>query len=249
MSTTKQPGTTPAEPATPPGPGTSPGPDTTARLHRKVAAVSLAGSAALVALGGAIAPSNSGRPDELYRIANESAGRVMTEAVVMVISSILLVFGVIGVARLAQGRGRHLARTAAVLGVLGALGHAAYATFALLLPAIVTSAPSRADAIRTLEGIDSSVGGAVVMLLITAYALSVLLLPVALYRARVVPVWVVGLAAAAIALEALPSGTVDLSLAKYALGLAVATAIAARVLRLSDDQWRNPLSISTAAAE
>ena len=171
----------------------------------------------------------------------------MTEAVVMVASSILLVFGVIGAARLVQGRGRHLARAAAVLGVMGALGHTAYATFALLLPPIVRAAGSRDDAIGTLEEINSSAGGAVVIPLIAAYALSVLLLPVALYRGRLVALWVVGLAAAAVAMEALPTGAIDFSLVKYALALAASAAVAARILQLSDDQWRNPLTIPAAA--
>jgi hypothetical protein len=211
-----------------------------ARVHRTVTAVGLAGSAALVAIGGVVAPANSGRPDELYRIATEASGRLMTEAILMVVSSILLVFGVIGAARLVQGRGRHLARVAALLGVMGALGHTAYSTFALLLPGIVTSAPSRADAIGTLDAIDSSAGGAVVLPLIAAYALSVVLLPVALYRGRLIPLWVVGPAAAAVAIEAFPAGAVDLSLVKYMLALATAAAVAARILRLSDDEWRNP---------
>ena len=238
MTTTVEqplPGNTPATPATP------------ARLHRTVTAVSLVGSAALVAVGGAIAPPNSGRPDELYRIATESSGRLMTEAVVMVASSILLVFGVIGAARLVQGRGRLLARAAAVLGVMGALGHTAYATFALLLPPIVGAAGSRDDAIVTLEEINSSAGGAVVIPLIAAYALSVLLLPVALYRGRLVTLWVVCLAVAAVAMEALPTGAIDFSLVKYALSLAASAAVAARILQLSDDQWRNPLTIPAAA--
>ena len=171
----------------------------------------------------------------------------MTEAVVMILSSILLVFGVIGAARLVQGRGRHLARAAAVLGVMGALGHTAYSTFALLLPPIVTAAGSRADAIGTLEAINSSAAARALVPLIAAYALSVLLLPVALYRGLTGPLWVVGLAAAAVAIEALPTGAIDLSLAKYALALAASAAVAARILRLSDDQWRNPLTIPAAA--
>jgi hypothetical protein len=51
-----------------------------ARVHRTVTAVGLAGSAALVAIGGVIAPPSSGRPDELYRIATEASGRLMAEA-------------------------------------------------------------------------------------------------------------------------------------------------------------------------
>ena len=105
------------------------------------------------------------------------------------------------------------------------------------------AADSRADAIRTFEEINASAGGAVVVPLIAAYALSVLLLPLALYRGRLVPLWVVAPAAAAVAIEAFPSGAVDLSLAKYTLALAAAVAVAARILRLSDDEWRDPGTI------
>lgn len=224
---------------------TAPRPPDPARLHKIVTGVSLAGSAALVAAGAVVAPSNSGRSDELYRIATEDAGRLAAEAVLMMASSLLLVFGVIGAARLVRGRGRRLARAAALLGVMGALGHAAYATFALLLPPIVTSATGRAEAIETLDAISTSSGGAVVVPLILAYALSVLLLPIAMYRGRLVPLWVVGLAGGAVAIEALPSGTVDLSMVKYTLALAAMTAIAVRVVRLHDDEWRDPSTIAS----
>ena len=229
-------------------PHAAPRPADPVRLHRSITAVSLAGSAALVALGGAIAPGNTGQPDELYRIATEDSGRLAAEAVLIVASSALLVFGVIGAARLVRGRGRHLARAAALLGVMGALGHTAYATFALLLPPIATSASGRDAAIATLEEINSSSGGAVVVPLILAYALSVLLLPIAMYRGGLVPLWVVGLAAAAVAIEAFPSGVLDLDMVKYALALAAMTAIAARIVRLSDAEWRDPSTIGAASS-
>ena len=79
----------------------------------------------------------------------------------------------------------------------------------------------------------------------TAIALSVLLLPIAMYRGRLVPLWVVGLAGGAVAIEALPSGTVDLSMVKYTLALAAMTAIAVRVVRLHDDEWRDPSTIAS----
>jgi hypothetical protein len=123
---------------------------------------------------------------------------------------------------------------------MGALGHTAYSTYTLLLPEIVSSADSRADAIATLEAINSGAGGAVVVPLILAYALSALLLPIALYRGGFVALWVVGLAASAVAIEAFPTGAVDLSMVKYTLTVAAMAAIAVRILRLSDDQWVNP---------
>ena len=86
------------------------------------------------------------------------------------------------------------------------------------------------------------------MPLILAYALSVLLLPIAMYRGGLVPLWVVGLAAAAVAIEAFPSGVLDLDTVKYALALAAMTAIAARIVRLSDAEWRDPSTIGAASS-
>lgn len=212
-----------------------------ARLHRRLTAVSLAGSSLLVGVGSLVSPPNSGEAEELYRIAGESAGRLIAEAVLLTASSVLLVVGVLGTARLVWGRGRYLARAAALLGVMGALGHMAYATYSLVTIRIVEAAPSRDAAVATLESVDASAAiGLLVFPMILAYALSVLLLPIALYRARITPSWVVALAVAAVAVEVTVPGSSPLSALKYVLGAVAATAIAVRIARLSDDEWRRP---------
>jgi len=215
------------------------------RTHRTVTAAALAGSAVLVGIGGLIAPPNDGQAAGLYDAASSAPGRLTVEAVVLVISSLLLVVGVIGAARVVRGRGRRLAWAAALFGVMGALGHVAYATFSLITIKIVDAATSRETAIKTLDSINGDVAiGLLVMPLIVAYGLSVILLPIAFYRRRLVPLWVVGLAGMAFALEVVaPSGVLAAGGVKYALAAAAGVALAWRITRLSNSQWRNPETI------
>lgn len=215
------------------------------QTHRIVTAVALAGSAMLVGISGLIAPPNDGQAAGLYGVASSAPGRLTVEAVVLVISSILLVVGVIGAARVVRGRGSRLAWAAALFGVMGALGHVAYATFSLITIEIVDAAPDRAAAIETLDHINSAAAiGLLVMPLIVAYGLSVVLLPIAFYRRRLVPVWVVGLAGTAFVLEVVaPGGVLAVLGLKYALAAAAGVALASRITQLSDSEWRNPESI------
>jgi hypothetical protein len=215
------------------------------RTHRMVTAAALAGSAVLVGIGGLIAPSNDGQATGLYDAASSAPARLTVEAVVLVISSILLVIGVIGAARVVRGRGRRLAWGAALFGVMGALGHVAFATFSLITIKIVDAAPDREAAIQTLESINSDAAiGLLVMPLIVAYGLFVILLPIAFYRRRLVPLWVVGLAGTAFVLEVVaPGGVLAVLGLKYALGAAAAVALARRITQLSNSEWRNPETI------
>lgn len=210
--------------------------------HRTVTAAALAGSAVLVGIGGLIAPPNDGQATGLYNAATSAPGRLTAEAVILVVSSLLLVVGVIGAARVIRGPGRRLAFAAALFGVMGALGHVAYATFSLITIGIVEAAPSRESALQTLDSINNDAAiGLLVMPLIIAYGLSVILLPIAYYRRRLVPPWVMGLAGLAFALEIIVPGDI-LALAglKYALAAAATIAISWRIAQLSNTQWRNP---------
>lgn len=215
------------------------------RAHRMVTAATLAGSTVLVGIGGLIAPPSDGQATGLYDAASSAPGRLTVEAVVLVISSILLVVGVIGAARVVRGRGRRFAWAAALFGVMGALGHVAYATFSLVTIKIADASPDREAALETLDSINGDAAiGLLVTPLIVAYALSVILLPIAFYRRRLVPLWVVGLAGMAFVLELVaPGDMLAVAGVKYALAAAAATALARRIAQLSDSEWRNPETI------
>lgn len=217
----------------------------TSRSHRRITAVALVGSALLVGIGGVIAPPNDGQAAGLYDAASSAPGRLTAEAVIITVSSILLVVGVIGAARVVRGRGERLAWAAALFGVMGALGHVAYATFSLVTIKIVDAAPAREAALDILERINGDAAiGLLVMPLILSYALSVILLPVAFYRRGLVPLWVVGLAGAAFALEvAAPGDALLVAALKYALAAAATAALAWQITQLSGTEWRNPETI------
>ena len=219
-----------------------------ARTHRTVTAAALAGSAVLVGIGGLIAPPNDGQPAGLYAAASSAPGRLTAEAAIIVVSSLLLVVGAIGAARVIRGRGRRLAWAAALFGVMGALGHVAYATFSLITIRIVEAAPSREAALQALDGINSDAAiGLLVMPLIIGYGLCVLLLPIAYYRRGLVALWVVALAALAFALEVIsPAGILALAALKYTLAAAATLGISWRIAQLSTTQWRNPETIPEA---
>ncbi len=211
-------------------------------IHAQVTAVALAGSAVLIGVGGLVAPMSDGQAAGLYDAASSAPGRLTVEAVLLVVSSIMLVVGVIGAARVVRGRGVRLAWAAALFGVMGALGHVAYATFSLVTIPIVDAAPSREAAVGIFDSINSDAAvGLVVLPLVVAYGFSVLLLPLAFYRRRLVPLWVVGLAAAAFVLEVVaPGGVLAAAGLKYALAVVSTAAVAWRITQLSDSEWRDP---------
>ena len=224
-------------------------PDTDAsRTHRTVTAAALAGSAVLIGIGGLIGPPNDGQASGLYDAATSAPGRLTAEAAFLVISSILLVIGVIGAARVVRGRGRRLAWAAALFGVMGALGHVAYATFSLVTLRVVEAAPSRQAALQTLDSINSDATiGLLVMPLIIAYGLCVLLLPISYYRRRLVALRVVALAGVAFALEIIAPGDIlALAALKYTLAAAATIAISWRIAQITAAQWRNPETIPQA---
>jgi len=124
---------------------------------------------------------------------------------------------------------------------MGALGHMAYSTFSLIVMALAGSDLEQGSVIAGLKAIDADAGvGMMVLPLILSYVLSILLLPIALYRAGMIPLWVVGLAAAAVLVEIVVPGASALSNAKYVFAFAAMTVIAVRILRLDDAQWRDP---------
>jgi hypothetical protein len=114
-------------------------------------------------------------------------------------------------------------------------------------PAVRPSASrlAREAAIKPLDAINGDAAiGLLIMPLIVAYGLSVILLPIAFYRRRLVPLWVVGLAGTAFVLEVVaPGGVLAVAGVKYALAAVAATALAWRITQLSNSEWRNPETI------
>ena len=216
------------------------------RFRQRVVAASYLGSAVALFAAEFVDPSRTGKPEELASIAIETPGRMAWGAVLLVISSALLVVGALGCARLVRGRGRRLAHTGAALSVLGALGHMSYATFALILTALPGPHPNRAEMVELIDRVDQSAAVNLVALpLILFFVLGMLILQIALVRGRIVPSWVLAPVGAAIVIEILSLGTVASALAKQSLALTAAAVVAARVWQLTQEQWINPPFVPT----
>lgn len=233
---------TPATTAPTPSP-TEPGATAArvARFRQIVVAGSLSLSAALVLVSGLINPDDTGRSEDLYQAAVDQPGSMVTAAVLLIVSSLLLVPGVVGSARLVRGRGRIAAGVAAVLGVMGAFGHVVYSTFAIIVTELPGPELPREEAVALLDRINASASvGAVAVPLIAGYALAVLALPIALYRGRLVPLWAVAPAAGALAIEAVSLGGAWVAATKYALAFLSAAVVSGHLLRLSPSEWQDP---------
>ena len=219
------------------------------RFRQLVVAGSLSLSAALVMVSGLINPDDTGRSEDLYRAAVDQPTALVVAAVLLVLSSLLLVPGVLGSARLVRGRGRVAAGVAATFGVMGALGHTAYATFALILTELPGPELPRPEAIALLDRLNSAPAiGAVAVPLIAGYALCVLALPIALYRGKLVPLWALAPAVGAVAIEAVSLGGGWAAATKYALSLASAVVISAHLMAMRTSEWQDPPVVPTKRA-
>jgi hypothetical protein len=143
---------------------------------------------------------------------------------------------------LVRERGVRLVHIGGALAILGALGHVAVMTYQLALVEM-TKAGDQEAMIGLIDRMDSSpVVGVIVFPMILSFALGLLILSIALWRARFVQSWAAVLVLAAVALDiGAPDGApAAVSIAKQLLAFAAFTYVGLRVLRLSDAEWDRP---------
>jgi hypothetical protein len=137
----------------------------------------------------------------------------------------------------ARDRGAALANTGAVLAVLGGFGHAGIAMFYLFGSALAGG--DRAEMIAYVDRLNGSfVVGVIAFPLILCFALGVLILPWAAWRAGAIGWWAPAVATAAVLVEEfLPIGSPVVSVATLGAGTVVFAALGVRVLRMKDAEW------------
>ena len=211
----------------------------TERFRQRVAGISLIGfGATLVAqdLVGARTPSEAA--GQYAAVAAERGGTVAS-SLFLLVSSILLVPMVFGILHLVRERGVTLAHIGGGLAILGALGHVAVMTYQLALVEM-TRVGDREAMIALIDRLSNSTTvGLVVFPMILAFALGLLLLSIALWRARVVQGWAAVLVLVAVAIDiGAPDGApTAVSIAKQLLAFAAFAYVGLRVLRMGDAEW------------
>lgn len=164
---------------------------------------------AIAALVGAMAadlaetivdPANSGNATRIYDAALAHHGRMVLCAGLLLASSVLIVPGVNGLVGSLDGRAVWPGRVAKTFALLGAIGHGALAGVYLMWASIPGDGATRAQLIHVIERLNDSPSLVLIFPLFIAFPVALLATFGAAVRAGRAPKWVLGAAAAALAL-------------------------------------------------
>jgi hypothetical protein len=182
-------------------------------------------------------PGGGDSGDAVYAAASQHAGSLGASAVLLLISGILMAPAVAGILHQARDRGAGLANVAAVLAVLGGFGHAALAMFTMFT--LPLAGGDRAQMAAYVERINATpVINAVAFPLILCFALAVLTMAWAAWRAGLIGWWgpavVTTLVLTHLLLTESPTAVDLVSM----IGLTVVFGyLGVRILRMTGTQW------------
>ena len=214
----------------------------TEKFRRWVAGVSLIGFAAALVAQDLVGPRTPSDAAGRYAAVAADRGGMVATSVLLLVSSLFLVPAVFGLLHLLRERGVTLGHVGGALAIVGALGHVAVMTYQLALVEM-TRVGDRDAMVALIDRLDSSpVVGVLVFPMILAFALGLLVLAIALWRARIVQGWAAALVVAAVALDiGAPDGApASVSIAKQLLAFAAFAYVGLRILRMSDAEWERP---------
>jgi hypothetical protein len=214
----------------------------TERFRRRVAGISLIGFAVMIVAQDLVGARTPGDAAGQYAAVAADPGGTIVSSVFLLASSIFLVPAVFGILHLVRERGVTLAHIGGGLAILGALGHVAVMTYQLTLVEM-TRVGDREAMVPLIDRLSNSTTvGLIVFPMILAFALGLLILSIALWRARIMQGWAAALVLAAVVLDvAAPDGApAAVSTTKQLLAFAAFTYVGLRVLRMSDNEWERP---------
>jgi hypothetical protein len=207
------------------------------RVRRYMQGAALVLFPALLVAQAPIDPTGHGSGEDILAAATQHHGPLVVSAVLLLVSAFLMAPAAAAIVHEARDRGGALANAGAVLAVLGGFGHAGIAMFYIL-----GSALPGGDESQMVEFIDrlnsSPVLGYVAFPLILCFALGVLILPLAAWRAGAIGWWAPALATAAVLVEELlPSDSPVVSIGTLTAITVVFGTLGVRVLRMKDAEW------------
>lgn len=191
----------------------------TGGVRRMAMIFATAGFGVLLFLSELLDPVGDGTPENLLSAATNASGGMISSSLILLVSSVLLVPAIVGIVRLAPGRGSGFANAGAVLLVMGGLGHAMAATYYLVVSALPGSGLDSTEIDAVLRHLDSAPNLAISFLFIVSFGLGLLFSFIGLRRAGAVPVWVLGAVITAFLMEVAAPGGQAVALVKQGLGV------------------------------
>jgi len=210
---------------------------TAQRLRRYTMGAALILFPALLVVQAPLDPGDGDTGEAAYAAASQHAGSLSTSAVLLLISAILMAPAVAGILHQARDRGAVLANVAAVAAVLGGFGHAAIAMYTLFTLPLAGGDPAQMAAyVERLNA--TSVINAVAFPLILCFALAVLMMAWAAWRAGLIGWWGPAIVTTVVLAHLLlPESLPAAALAGMAALTVVFGYLGLRILRMTDTQW------------
>jgi hypothetical protein len=186
-------------------------------------------------------PANSDKAGKIYAAASAHHGRMVAAAAFLLVSSLLIVPAVFGLARLMRERGKGLGIAARVLAVMGAMGHAALATTYLVWAELPSPHADPAQMVAAIDRVVNSSSLGILFPLIIAFPLALVVFFIGTVRARIAPRWLL------VPVLAAPVVAGASQAAALALLLGCATVLAVVLLRSSQATTTAPISATAPA--
>lgn len=215
-------------------------------FRRSVAGLSLIVAPLLGLVGALFLPQSTGDlGTELATIAAHS-GRWLIGEFLTLLSFLLMMVAVLGIIRLLRERAVALGHIGAALALLGLFFHGAIIGYALVEVPLVESGFERAQMVTFTERMYESPAFIMILAPFIAFFLGLILLAVALWRAKVAPLWVSVLIVAALLSEFVGTDAVSPELL-FALLLVSFGWLGLKVLRMPDAQWEGASTVTPGA--
>ncbi len=222
----------------------------TASFRRATAAGGLVATAMLMVVSVIFQPEfPAGAAERLEAIADGGTGAAVS-AVAFTLAQLPLIAALLAIGRLAHERSPRLSAIGATLGVVGAFGHSVYGGVSMVQLSMADDAANRELHANLLESVES--GPAVIFMAmgLLGTVVGILLLSIALWRARVTPRWAAPALWAFLVVEFVGTAFSDwASLVSVVLYLAAFSALAAEVLRRPRTQWSDAAQAVSASRE
>ena len=221
-----------------------------ARIRRDLAAAALVLTSLLGLVSVALQPDfPAGHAARLAAIDHAGTAAAVS-AVAFLLQQLPFIVAMLGLGHLLRSSAPRLSTTGVLLGCVGAFGHTVFAGMSMVYLLMATDASHRREFAALYARIESSPVMLFAVLGLAGTVFGLLLMAVALFRTRVVPLWVPGLLVAFLVLEFAGS-----AVSSYASELAGAcclvafTALAVHLHRMPVDAWHAPEPAERALAD
>lgn len=183
-----------------------------------------------------ITPRFTGGMGEELAAISEHTRRWLVGEFLNLVSFFLFMLAVLGIVHLLRHRSVVLGHVGGGLFLLGSFFHGAIIGFALVEVPLVESGGTRDRMIEFANGMYEGAAFTMILFPFLSFSVGWILLAVALWRAQVVPLWVVATLVAAALSEFFGPEAVspELMFALFLIGLGY---LGLRILRLSDKEW------------